>query len=438
MRGRNWTNAFFNVFDRDVIAVPNGSFSYIVTDAKTYIEINGPTTVAGGRCRFERDVENSTVPFFNDIGLGTFSFNASKVIQRDIDESFDLYFNTFDLGISPLLDFAENQSTPTGMHWFYETVDNTLQPINGTGRHFAANCFEGSPFEQCQGVADEGNPNILTSLSMIVECQSIGINAQLFNGFNTLNTPTGVFQMCSYNPQDANGTIRIDGAFAVPKSIPSNGLRNITISLAQFNNLTNLISNVRVVPEQPQGQQNVTIRFDSTFPTNGTVFYKSVGLPVNQTQLDNALFASAFQNLTTTSHAVEINGSEIFNGLFYQFFVISGDTIDNNSDNFYNFSVGAAETFEANDTAIVPKGIEDVSDIIGVPFGDVTFAFGMVLLLGSTVLSIMAGGMKLGLSVFGSELVIFTLIGILPQFLVIPIIAITALGIALFIKKVMG
>ncbi len=440
-----WTYNFFFVQSRNFVPGGNGSIDMIATSEYNYVRFNGSTTGINNICQFSWDNETdfSVSPFFPQGGT---DFNGSRVHTFNNNETFDLYFDYYDLGMMFDITRSANQSfNPIGMDVFYETVDNIVSLLNDTEHFFLGNCFPGTPSDDlCNtpGFTSSGDPRILTTEFMAGQCQLISNSGAGFdNTITNLNVPIGVHQYCAFNDAKNNGTLRIDGAFAMNASIKAaqnTTLRNITWNIAHYDNGTNIITNVRVVQDPPQANENVTIRFESTFLTNASVFFRSTPVPVNETLLNQSLFASVFDNFSTSLHAVDINGSEILLDRFYQFFVVSGNTINNNSDEFYNFTIGGIDAFAGNDSAIVPVTIERLSRVVGVGFSDITYAFGMLLLITTTIISMMAGGMKLGMAVFGSELTIFSIIGLLPQLLIIPIIFIAALGVAFAIKKVMG
>ncbi len=439
--GRNWTYDQYRVSFEG--AITDGSNHYFVSTDYNYIRIRGSGTgVVSDRCIFQWDDELDLSPipfFFNETTLT--NYNQSDVVTHPHNATFDLYFDYADLGIMHDITRGENQSfNPIGMDVFYETVDNIGALLNQTTQHFAANCFEGSEFIQCIPRTSDGDPRILTSASMVVECQLLteGISSAI----QTLNTPEGVHQYCLYQDDKNNGTLRIDGAFAMNRSVqadPSTTLRNVTFNIAYFTNNTNIISNIRIIPTQPIQNENVTVRFDSSLLSNGTVFYRSVPIPVNSTDLDDALFASAFQNLSTTIHAVDINGSEIVQDRFYQFFVVAGDTVNNNSDNFFNFTVGAFSVFEGDPTAPLAEDIiPNIAIQLGIDFSSFVYILGMVLLLLCTGAAWMWGGEKMGMAVGITVFVSEITVGLLPFFLLIPLLVVMALAVTSIIMKKFG
>ena len=194
-------------------------------------------------------------------------------------------------------------------------------------------------------------------------------------------------------------------------------------------------------PQNPQEGDDVSIKFTATKNSTGFVRYRTAPSDSN---FSNLSVFSPFFTLNDTLPLKILHDIRIPNvqqDTFYQFFVFVEDNqsniaTDNNTNLFFNFTVGARGIFrEGNETAIVPEAIDRLADILGLDFTIVTYMFGLMLLIPAVAISFMAGGIKLGFAGLSGGICCFSLIGILPIYLLLPFLALAALIIASIVKK---
>lgn len=198
-------------------------------------------------------------------------------------------------------------------------------------------------------------------------------------------------------------------------------------------NLTE-ITNVFHLPANPLSNQSVTVFWQSSQTVNSTLFYrfKKIG-DVNFSNF-NRLEGLGL----TKNHSIIIDKENIVESNFYQYYVMAGTTNNTNSGAYYNFSVGIGQRPEYLYNESYIRNITETRERLpfGVPNTETyIFLFGVVILAIFTIAGFWFGGYPFGLGSFFGGTALLTAIGFLPSWLLTPLLIITALIVANWIKK---
>lgn len=241
----------------------------------------------------------------------------------------------------------------------------------------------------------------------------------------------GVFQM-------VNSTCpNIFGCDGLP--LQNNG-RDVEIFLAFLSPENFQVDFNFIVPNQPQAGD--TVEFDVVTTKNATGFiqYRKADADAN------------FSNISVFSGWFVLNGSanktlhriKLFNvsdDTFYQFFAYAEDNsgsvvYDNNTDLYYNFTVGVAGIVEPGfDNATLVEGARDFAEATGISFSNAVYFFSFIVIIITVVIAFLAGGFNAAIAAFIVELTAFAIVGLLPVFLLIPMLVLASLLVAYIIKK---
>ena len=217
--------------------------------------------------------------------------------------------------------------------------------------------------------------------------------------------------------------------------------RDVDLRLGFLSSFLFSISFIDIIPSDPQVKDNVKIRSISTTNATGYVQYRYA--PANSLNFSDQSIYSSWFTINDTGNKLlhEIIIPTVIEDKYYQFFVygINNDgniAIDNNTDSFYNFTVGARGIFgEGNGTAGLPVVLDRLAEHLGLDFSTATYIFGLIILFICTGVAWFKGGMHLGLAVLTVLTIAESLIGLLPFYLFIPLVVIAGLLITNMVRK---
>ena len=301
-----------------------------------------------------------------------------------------------------------------GADFQYDAINNILYPL-----------------EQIRPIAREINDDTNTLINY--DCSTF-TDYSKNAAFTNINFPLGSKDIFCFNLSSQHlgyayfGAIKILENTNIRGGVASNPEFDFFYSI-QSPNLT-LFTDVTLIPEQARAGENLTITWKTTQPLSSIIKYR-----VNATG-NFSNFAYVQNNSFGKSHRETINGINIVPGK-YEFFLLGNNSAGNNfTSTVFNFSVGFSSVFE-NETAYFPEALKDISQT-GLTDSPTTavYLFGIVLLFMVTGISVYYVGLNFGLGILVTTILILSVIGFLPFFIVVPFIVITALIITLLLSKV--
>jgi len=193
-----------------------------------------------------------------------------------------------------------------------------------------------------------------------------------------------------------------------------------------------MFSGVALNPDPPIYESDLLVRWDTSIPMTSTLGYRTV---YNSTNIGAWTFKFN-TTLQEANHYFVISYKDIKNGILQ--FNISG--IDGNGSNYtypiFNRTIGFSNVF-TNGSAQIPQAIQRLVDNGLVP--DTTtgvWFFGIVLLIVATLFSMwFLDSLEFGLTVLITGMFIMSAIGILPIFIIIPMLILAVLILVHFIRR---
>lgn len=183
-------------------------------------------------------------------------------------------------------------------------------------------------------------------------------------------------------------------------------------------------------PNPQQAGLNLTVTWLTSIPlttelrftvnlTNGTL------IPLNTVFGDSGA-------LVTTHNAIINKDFMTYGTYFITLYGNSSSGLQFNTTT-YNFTIGQAFN---NRTAPLPRALDDLVDSgFCSDFTTCTYIFGLALLAFASLFAFFYGGLQLGLAAFTTMAMIESLVGLLPIFLIVPLIVITALVVVNLFRK---
>ncbi len=397
------TNVIGGVWNQDAVRLKIGIgspqfYGYFVTNQWNYTKIYS-AFASEGKCEFE--IINLThTPYFDGTSApDTFEITLASWSNDDL-----VYFSMYDLGI-----MADNL---VGVSTSYQVSLNELKYFNST------NFYESSEED--------------SSTSRFVEAQCFVPDAYGEHNFSEINNPPSYYDIFCWNSTVLNRPF-IGAIMILTHSGDDGSVRLITFDPDYFT-----IGNVQHSPLNPMPSMDVTITWDTTQTADSRIYYRSA--PISNTS-NMSGWSSRYIDDDVLSHSVKINSSFIAVDRFYQYWVQSNraGTIvnDTNSDIFYNFSVGVTDApWDVNGTAPFPRGLENVGNAIGVDLMSMLYVGSFFMLLILSVGGFLASRKpELGVSIFVTGLVLFSLFGWLPYYIFPFVSIIFAIALAVMIRK---
>lgn len=275
-----------------------------------------------------------------------------------------------------------------------------------------------------------------------VACEDDITNLQSTNLLE-INIPSNTYDIFCHNGSTAHNT-GINYRWYVLKVI-NNTDNNFDAFLGAYGSTHTSIFNVFYTPGVPLPNMSVTIHWETSTPQNGTLFWRSKEIG----NWSGGWSAWTMQENTNLSigHNSIILGSNILDKYQYQFYVRSADTVDNNTDFYYNFTVGGY----AGPVNTIPPGLENVTypvlynatedfaENMGITQTEAVNIFAVFLLVMLTFASVVAThSIVMGGTVLTVGILVFSLMGFLPYYLFIAIALIFAFILLRFIMGVFG
>ena len=445
----SWYNERFEkLLSNDINSTVDKAFSYIYE--------NTGANYMTFWMRQSEDVTAGTDRWSSIEAAGTandpFISGMEKLYRTVRFESNDTQFIYYDFESNTVL--ASNDSTifdstepgggggdvSEGFDFGYDTRNNKIKPFAATGsqRSVGFDIDDDSDLHErsCAGLS-------FTTDTGIAEAEDIYV--------------TSCFQL-----KDQHNGSQFFGLMKVVNSTEDKGLtcspfcppgRDVEIFLTLVSPDNFAINFNKIIPENPLHRDNVQVLTTTTKNATHYVQYRFADFDAN---ISNLSSFSTWFTVNSTPNSTQFSGVELDNftvvrfpamianviqDKYYQFFVYAIDNDgnivnDTNSGVFYNFSVGASQRFEeGNATGYVPVMIERLCDNIGCELSEGIYLFGFLILAMVTLLAWKAGGMELGLGGFLVGMFAFSIIGLLPIFLVLPLLLIIGLVVARFITS---
>jgi hypothetical protein len=384
----------------------------------------GGNGVAGGNL--------SSTPFF-DGAINSWNFTAlNEPFTFQTNDTLGTQFSTIDLGHSYSNATNYLSFNPANllrnMNGFYDSYYNVFRIFNGSV-DLGTSC----PSNTCSPNYGNGEIEQLRYLT----CASIA-DVNFTAPYNVSNLYVGQNNQYDYTcwNNDRFGPVGTGVGFSINESLTDKGdnfsvYRDIRLN-AMFYNYSSyfIISAVQHSPTNPQEGQTVTVSWLTSLPTDSTVFYRYR----NASDIDNdssyVTWLNANVSALVTAHSVPINGSNILDGKYYQYFVVSNGVNDTNNGLYYNFTVGAVGT-SINPDSSLNEAINRLSES-GLCSGSscVYLFLGLPILIIFTLVAWFYIGSTFGKAVFLILLTVESLTNLLPIFLVLPVILITAFYVA--------
>lgn len=397
-------------------------YNWIKTSQGNYSKIySGSAT--DGTCEF-----NDVVGFY----LGKypyFPFNATNSFQSyqfntlQVNDTLSFVFNMGDLGW-----YADNDSSyltfnplnyPIGFDVYYETLANIFIPIN-KGWQFLIQC----PNPVCDPTLSSSNQFSKLAVYSTGTFLTSNITTMLTNNpyqyiewNSSFNNVYGVFSL-------------IENRYDLGDS--ASARHDIRFSFASYNlSSYDVVTGVSHTPQIPQPNQNVTVTFYSGQNNNGAVFWRYRNLTGD---LSYSMWLSNIQSTSSTFHSIIINSAFILDNKFYQYYVTSGTNVNNNSDNFYNFTVGAFGQIGGDTGSVLPTAINRLEASGFCSGSTCVYIFGFFVTAFVAVISFFYGGVRLGATMTAAAITVFAVIGLLPWFMLIPIVLYVVIYIMLHLN----
>jgi hypothetical protein len=194
-----------------------------------------------------------------------------------------------------------------------------------------------------------------------------------------------------------------------------------------------------ILPNPALSGINVSISYPTLLGLNSYVVYR-----YNDTHAGNWspwFYAGIAAVNYTTNHLAIINGNDVY-ATNYMFYMFGNDSSGvNYTSSNYTFNALGYNTVFDNQTgnSTIPGALKRLQDSgFCSDLSSCTWIFGGVLLVIITGFAFVFGGFKLGLLAAVGSITVFSWIGLLPQFLMIPLIVIIALELTMIFRKVLG
>lgn len=396
------------------------------------------TNAQNGDCQFN-DIGTSgsainNTPFFDGNKYASFD-SATLQVNDTISVAFDwrdlgyyFYNNTFEF--IPALPYGFNQ-TQIDVYNSHVTMNNQAQ------RSQIATCNSNGNNIDITGACDVNPVDDTTPASkerlQILQCNNPSILSINTTSNNTLLNVFGYQYTCEYPLMNIGG-VNLTNAFVLNESRtdlgdPSNVRKDFRIHMAYYDIQNfNIISGVTHSPLNPQADNNVTFSWLTTLPSDSTVFfrYKPLGTDDN----NYTSFFTLSNGTDVTTHYLILNNENIIDANFYQYYVQSNEVIDNNTDVYYNFTVGSIGGGGIEVTGTIPTALDNIENTGFCAGSSCAWYFGLIIIGVFTLLGWHFGNAMVGKSVFVTLVVILGIFNVIPMVILVPLIVISALIIA--------
>lgn len=382
--------------------------SYTTNNNWAFMSQFGSTT---GQCKFTVNTINTT-PFytgtFGTSNTATFQVNDTVSVQVDFADLGVYYDNNTYSSYTPIL----------GMDSHMDIYNSYVDVLNGS---------------RATLITPVTYPNTqIGYLTNTLNCNGLQ-SSNTTAAYTALNV-IGISPVCWYEQLP----VGYAGGFMVNETTtalgdPDNVRKDFRINLAYYKLDTfTVITSVSHSPSNPQPNQTVTISFASTLPQNGTVFLRYRNVSAGGGEINYTNWFSFFDTMESFTHNIAANGTYILDGKFYQYYVVVSDSVNNtNNGAYYNFTVGALGSGGIDiGPGSLPTGASQLEDSGACEGSSCYWYIGLLITGIFTLISWHFGGGLLGKAVGLSLITILALYNVLPQALIVPIIALTALVVA--------
>lgn len=254
---------------------------------------------------------------------------------------------------------------------------------------------------------------------------------QIFDGvldevayWNRTLTPSEILQV--YQKKDiAFLNNQTGGGFSVNENIVGDA-NSVYHNFRFFGRLYNystffIITGVTYTPINPQGGQNVTVAYQTSLPSNTKIFYRYRNVTSTDTEFSYSGWVSILSDQLVTYHFYDI--PNVLDGKYYQFYVESDNVTEWRSGLYYNFTVGAYGSGGiVPGTSAVPTAVGRLEASGFCSGSTCVYIFGFFIVAFVAILSFFYGGVKNGATMTASAIVVLAVIGLLPWFMLIPIV----------------
>ncbi len=192
-----------------------------------------------------------------------------------------------------------------------------------------------------------------------------------------------------------------------------------------------------VQPNVPQANEKVTINFRSTIEAEGSIRYRFRSV-FNDSEGAYGSFIILGTSPKGFSHNISI--PTVFDDSFYQFELIATldngtFTVNNNSGNFFNFTVGGGAAFE-DLNASLPNAIESTAQSLDISFTNALALFSLLIMIPIVYFTGKFGGISMAITAFATGICCFSLIGLLPFYVFLPFLAVAIFMMVKYLRNV--
>lgn len=377
-------------------SAPGGAnrFAYVVTNEWNYTRIYSDT-VTSDKCELNI-IDNSTTPYF----AGGDYPSTYEITTSSWTNDYVVYFYLYDLGLS-----GGEYVGVTNRYWANQ---NQLDHYNCTSKYSAE-------------YSDTDVSHIYGS--------SFTTGGYGTNTFTEINVPAGTYEVFLFNSTVGLREFYGGVMFITPS-------HNGEVKLAWLNKDYFTIYDVYHSPTNPQGNMSVDVHFTTTQTATSRLFYRYA--PVSN--LSNvSTWSMIYDGANVSSHKLTINNTKIIDGYFYQYYVEgnnSGVVVNATNNNlYYNFTVGYLVAVPTIPDSYMDNATSQFARDMGISQIEVYQMLAVIILL-IIVISSMAvtHSPLLGVVVGALGIVVFSLMGWLPSYLLIIVMLITALSLYKVLK----
>ncbi len=185
---------------------------------------------------------------------------------------------------------------------------------------------------------------------------------------------------------------------------------------------------------------SVRVLWDTTLQSDSEIFWRNA--PINNMSALSG-WASSYINESVTAHEIIINGTDILEHYFYEYYAKSNYSGTVYTSDIQNFTVGiiplpivTVPTEYENQTApMVGTAVTRLEELTGVPY----YVWLSIIAIFSLIVMSIAGFLVtqepfFGIAIFITGLIMFTLFGFLPYYVLIIIGLIFAFILVKFVK----
>lgn len=414
-----------------------------------------------------KSVWNTTYTPLNETGVSFLSYvyNSTDGIITLFNNNSDVggtgtnfSFNSMDSAFSPMLNFtlidylsgnvsitdltglcldfesgsyndnATSVSDCTGSTWdlFYDLTTNKITPIE--------------PIAFAGRTTSDSNASLGS-----LDCNLFGPSAYTYNQYTNVNPPATpkLYDMFCFNQSYVHavkgfyGAIKIVNNTNVRYSLecPLNDCPDLDLYWAIYSPSFATFSAPVLQPNPPIAGINLTVQWTTTIPMYGGVYFR-YNVSGNMSS-----YYTVYDSNTSyrTTHLIVIPASYILSYKYEYYLIGNGSTGSNYTSIMFNFTaLGVTELITENTTIAGSSGaLQRLVDAgLVSDYNQAKWFFGGLIILIMGGFAFWFGGMKIGMVSTMLLLLALSTVGLLPGFVLLPVIAVAVLVIITLLQKV--